>query len=292
MTEALQEKSAIQWFEVDTPVRGCATSLKKIKDVYSELNELSKREADRILGALAKPLDKSEEEFAGQKQQWRADAFKLTVSIIGGDDNVTKYGETESIFASDDLPHPINMIFFTNENSFKRNANGAVPPNLFRLWLHFAKPPLFDPNPLVSEPTANASKVFIKANDLAYFRAAQSIINNKLKRNLWYAPINEKFAYDIGLWFVWAPYLLYTITIYADKWLPDGGQYHTLRPAFYIYGVGIGVVFYRSLYGYLKWAFPVNVLAENKDTATRHRVIFSGLVLAIFGNAISHFFGF
>jgi hypothetical protein len=269
--ETLAQKSTAQWFEVHVPIRGCSTSLKQIKNVYSELNELNMREAERIIGQIPKPQEKTDEQFATDMAQLKKRAFKLTVSIIGGEDNVTKYGEDANIFDSTDLPSPINTMFFTNENAYKNQAGGASPPNFFRLWIHFTKPPLFDPNPLLSAPTPNPSMVTIKADDLAYFRATQSIINTKLKKNLWYAAIHEKFAYDIGLWFLWAPYLLYTITIYIDKLLPSASPLASFRTAFYIYGIGLGLIAYRALHGYLKWAFPVNILAENKDTAMKHR---------------------
>ena len=291
-TETLPSKSEIQWFEVDIPIRGCGTSLQTIRELYVELDTLNQREADRILGALPKLENTTADEFAENKAKLRSSAFCLTVSIVGGVDNVTKYGENATIFQSNDLPQPINTIFFTNENSYKRNANGASPPNFFRLWLNFDKPPLFDPNPLVSAPTQNASAVKLKAEDLTYFRAAQSIIKSKLSRNLWYGAIHEKFAYDVGLWFFFLPYWLYTITIYSDKWLPTSGPYATFRVAFFIYGIGTGLFTYRFLYSYFKWAYPVNILTDNKDTATKHRVFFGVVIVAILVNFISHFFGF
>ena len=35
--------------------------------------------------------------------------------------------------------------------------------------------------------------------------------------------------------------------------------------------IGMMLLFYRFLTSYAKWAFPVNVLAENKDRAAKHR---------------------
>ncbi len=120
------EQPITEWFEVDLPVRGYTLSLKQIRDVYRELQKLNAQEGERILATLAKTEGQSEEQFKGRIDELRGRAFRLTVSIIGGDENVTKYGETEGIFDSRDLPSPINTIFFTNENSFKRYGSIRV----------------------------------------------------------------------------------------------------------------------------------------------------------------------
>jgi len=111
------ERSTIEWFEVDLPVRGYSVSLKQIKDAYTELKILNCREAERILSTLARPSDKSEQESHDHLGELRRNAFNLTVSIIGSDDNITKYGEDEHIFDNADLPFPIKTIYFTNENA-------------------------------------------------------------------------------------------------------------------------------------------------------------------------------
>jgi hypothetical protein len=153
-----------------------------------ELDGLNQREADRILANLRKLPDQNEEEFKKYKVDVRPLAFKLTISILGGEDNVTKYGESADLFLNTDLPYPITTIFFTNENAYKGQAQGASPPNFYKLWLHFTKPPLFDHSPLLSAPTPNASTVKLKAEDLAYFRAAQSIVTRKLRRKFVVCP--------------------------------------------------------------------------------------------------------
>jgi hypothetical protein len=97
-------------------------------------------------------------------------------------------------------------------------ANGKPPPNGFQLWIHFGKPPLFDPNPLVAQPTLNTSNAKLKARDITYFRATQNVFNTLVnKHRHWYSFIHAKFAYDAGLWLLAAPYILYMITVYCDE---------------------------------------------------------------------------
>ncbi|WP_391564510.1 hypothetical protein [Sinorhizobium meliloti] len=271
-------------YEDEVPIRGCQLTLPQIKAVYRELQILTKKEGSRIVGSLVRPQDESEDDFTRRKQFLLDDAFRITVSIIGFDGQ-TAYSETEDIFESKNLPHPIRTIFFTNTSAFRRNTDGLDPHNRFSVWLHFDKPPLFDPNPLVSEPTRNHSIVSIRADDVGYFHAVQNIVRTKLRANKkWYSFIHEKFAYDIGVWFVALPCALYWVTVYSDYLFPPGSKQASFRIAFYIYGLGLSLLIYRALFGYIKWAFPVNILEENKDRATRHRLmagaIVSGLIIS------------
>jgi len=276
-----EAKGDIQWYEDIIPVRGCHLTLPRIKAAYRELWVLTKKQGDTIVGGLVKPEDMSDEDFAKRNEFLKDDAFRVTVSIIGFDGETT-FGSTEAIFDSKNLPQPIRTIFFTNVTAFRKHANGGDPPNQFSVWLHFDKPPLFDPNPLVSEPTKNSSEVQIRADDVGYFRAIQTIVSGKLRSNKKSLSfIHEKFAYDIGLWFLALPYALYWITIYNDYFFPVDGRHTSFRVAFYIYGMGISLLLYRALFGYLKWAFPVNILEENKDKATKHRYVLGGIVTSL-----------
>lgn len=274
-------KADIQWYEDDIPIRGCQLTLPQIKAAYRELAILTKREGDRIVDSLVKPEELNEQEFIERNQTLKNEAFLITVSIIGFDGQ-TVYAENEDIFDSKNLPIPIKTVYFTNENSFSRNANGNHPPNRFSFWIHFDKPPLFDPNPLVSEPTPNHSRVLIKADDVGFYRAAQKIVNIKLSSNKrWYSFIHDKFAYDVGVWFIALPYSLYWITVYSDYFFPSDGEHASFRIAFFIYGMGLSLLIYRSFFGYVKWAFPVNTLEENKDRATRHRITLGAIVFSL-----------
>lgn len=127
-TFSVAPKNSAEWFEVEVPIRGCVFSLKHIQLAYSELDRINQRECERAIAELKKPAEQSDADWASRLADIKARAFKLTVSIIGGDDNVTKYGETSEIFDDTDLPLPIKKIFFTNENSYKNMAGGNLPP--------------------------------------------------------------------------------------------------------------------------------------------------------------------
>ncbi|USG61111.1 hypothetical protein NBZ79_18300 [Sneathiella marina] len=276
-----------QWYEQDIPIRGCHLSFSQIKNAYRELSVLTKSEGEKIVDKLDKLEGESEEEFTKRKEFLKLDAFKVTVSIVGFDGQ-TVYGETETVFDSSNLPIPIKTIFFTNETSYRRNANRTLPNNRFSFWINFDKPPLFDPNPLVSSPTHNDSKAEIKAEDVIFFRAVQNILSEKLSSNKkWYSFVHEKFAYDAGVWLIAIPYALYWITIYSDSFFRSDDNLASFRIAFYIYASGLSLLFYRGLFSYIKWAFPVNILEENKDHATRHRLLLGAIMLGLIVSGVN-----
>ncbi|WP_342154546.1 hypothetical protein [Methylorubrum sp. SB2] len=286
------DEADVQFYEIDIPVRGCQFNLKLFKNVYRELQKISRKEADRIVDAFIQPPDKTLEQFEADKRHVKDRAFRLTVSVVGVDGQ-TSYGDTEKIFDLDTLPKPIDTIFITNENAFKPYASGQSPSNYFRLWVHFSKPPLIDGASLLSEPTPNASKTYIRADDITYFRAVQTIINKGLMKNRqWYYLIHGRAVYDVGFWLFALPYALYLITSKLDTYVPADGPYSSYRVAGFIYGIGIILVSYRVLMGYFKWAFPVNILEENNDQSLTHRIIFGGIILGVLGNALSSLLGF
>jgi hypothetical protein len=131
----------------------------------------------------------------------------------------------------------------------------------------------------------------IHSDDVTFFRAIQTIVSSKiLSKKKWDSFIHWKFAYDVGLWFVAFPYALYWVTVYCDYLLPPTSPHSSFRIAFYIYGLILGLIAYRALFGYLKWAFPVNVLEENKDGATRHRLLLGGIVTSLVVSGVRSIF--
>lgn len=275
----------IEWYEQRIDIRGCELTLADIKSAVRELSKVNRREGERIVATFKQPDDVPTERFLTDNQALLENAFRLTISIIGFS-GTTAYGEDASIFDSPNLPRPIRRIFFTNENAYRRNANNQLPANRFSVWLNFDKPPLVDATSLVSAPTPNESNITINANDVAFHRAVRDIVNSSfIAKRKWYSFIHKQFMYDVGLWFFAIPYILTITSISIEKYLTESGPYSHFRVAAFIYASGLGLVVYRALFGYLKWAFPVNSLVENNDLAFRHR-FFWGIILTLIGASI------
>lgn len=285
------ERKPIGWYEEVIPVRGCHLSLEDIKDVYRDLLTINKRFGEQMIAKLLVDPDMTDDQWTKHKQLLLDDAFRLTITVKGLRDQQL-YGEAVDIFDDPNLPRPIKSIYFTNATSFKRNANGNNPENSISVFLDFSKPALFDPSPLVSEATLNGGNVTVRAADITFYSAVQKVVEKNLTAHkTWYGAIHRNFAYDIGMWFIALPVALYFSAYYMDQIIPSGDKFELFRWPLFIYFVGLGVIFYRALTAYAKWAFPVNILKENTDRALRHRLALGGFVTWLLYSVASTIYG-
>lgn len=270
-----------EWFEEKIHIRGCRLSLSNIAEAYSELNDINLNVGKQEIEKLVRPEGVGDDEWQKHKEYVFGEAFRLTVTITGQQD-LQLYGDTVDVFSSKKLPLPIKQIYFTNETAFKGQANGNAPRDLFRISLDFDKPSLVDTGSFVSDPTPNGSNAFIQSEETMFFRAVQNVVNTKLRNHkTWYSFLHASFVYDIGLWLVALPLALYFSTHYMDVFIPKYGTSSSYRWAFFVYSIGMMLVGYRVLNAYSKWAFPVNVLVENNDKATKHRLLLGGMLCTI-----------
>ncbi|PWE30489.1 hypothetical protein DDZ14_15115 [Maritimibacter sp. 55A14] len=270
------KRNPVSWYEEVIPVRGCRLSLEDIKGLYRDLHSINKKFGEQTIATLKRDPELTNEQWDQHKSFLLDDAFCLTTTVNGLRDQKI-YAESVDIFDNLDLPKPIKSIFFTNVNSFKRNANGNEPINRIEVFLDFNKPDLFDPNPLVSAATPNDSYVTVNAQEITFFNAVQKAVEKKLTTHkTWYGAIHRNFAYDIGMWFIALPVSLCFSTYYMDQMIPAGSRFELFRWPLFIYFIGLSLIFYRALTAYAKWAFPVNILEENKDRAWNHRLVLGG----------------
>lgn len=286
-----RESFALEYYEEAIPIRGCSLTMANIQHLYRELQKINSEFGKSKVANLHRDYGLSDEEWERKKGHLLDDAFRLTTTVTGDRDQHI-YGEDETIFQSTDLTLPIKSIYFTNITAYKRHANGQIPQNAIEVTLDFGKPDLTDASLVVSEPTPNNSRVLIRAQDISFFRAARQIVDTKLANHRSrFGFLHVNFAYDFGLWLLALPSILLLATYYMDVLFPIGGTYSSYRWAFFVYVSGLGLLGYRFLNSYAKWAFPVNVLAENKDRAWRHRLILGGASLWIFYQIIDVIYG-
>lgn len=290
-TVIVPARNAIGWYEATIPIRGCALDLDQIKKFYSGLAKINREFGEKVIATLTKDPGLDDEQWSAKKKFLLDDAFRITITIRGHHDEQL-YGEDLNIFQVDNLPLPIRSIFLTNVSAWQRNAQNSDPPNRVNVLLDFGKPALVDPNPIVSEATPNNSSVTINAQDMTYFRAVRQLVDEKLLgRRTLYSMIHRNYAYDVGVWIVVLPAALLIATYYMDLWLPLDGPNASYRWAFFIYAIGTVLVGYRVLVSYTKWAFPVTLLKENKDSAWKHRAVIGGVVAWFFYKAVDIVWG-
>ncbi|WP_141246499.1 hypothetical protein [Actibacterium ureilyticum] len=285
------DRKPVGWYEEVIPVRGCRLSLENIKDVYRDLHAINRKFGEQVISTLSREPDLTDEQWEARKAFLLDDAFCLTITVNGLRDQQL-YGESAAVFDDPNLPEPIKSIFFTNSTAFQRHASGNTPKNRISVFLDFGKPEVFDPNPLVSAATPNEGNVTVNAQDITFFNAVQKAVEKKVTTHkTWYGAIHRNFAYDIGMWFVALPVSLYFSTYYMDQLIPVGAKFELFRWPLFIYFVGLSLILYRALTSYAKWAFPVNVLEENKDRALKHRLALGGFASWLFYKVASTVYG-
>ncbi|TKA97227.1 hypothetical protein FAZ78_07275 [Cereibacter changlensis] len=294
MTEdvlVVADRKPFGWYEEVLPVRGCVLSLEDIREVYRDLLAINRKYGEQIVATLQRDPDITNEQWEARKAFLLDNAFCLTITVNGLRDQQL-YGESAAVLADPNLPKPIKSIFFTNVNSFQRNANGSEPANRIEVLLDFGKPELFDPNPLVSAATPNESSIRVHAQDITFFSAVQKVVEKRItSKKAWYGAIHRNFAYDIGVWLFALPVALYFSAYYMNIILPLGGRFELFRWPLFVYLVGLMLLLYRALMAYAKWAFPVNVLEENKDRALKHRLTLGGFASWLFYKVASTAYG-
>lgn len=271
------DRKPVGWYSEVLPIRGCSLSLENIKQVYTDILAINRKFGEQVISTLPRDPNFTDDEWERRKAFLLDDAFCLSVTVNSLRDQQL-HGETLAVFDDPDLPMPIKSISFTNIDAFRRNANGNEPLNRVSVYLDFSKPDLFDPNPLVSEATPNNGNVTVSAQDITFFNAIQKAVEKKITTNkTWYAVIHRNYAYDVGLWLLALPLSLYFSAYYMDQLIPAGDALELFRWPLFIYFMGIFLIAYRAFMAYAKWAFPVNVLKENKDRALSHRLALASL---------------
>lgn len=270
------ERKPISWYDDVISVRGCHISLENIKDLFRDLQSINSQFGEKIIAQLNKRENMTDDQWKIHKEHLLSDAFCLTTTI-NTERDIQIYGENISLFDDSNIKYPIKSIFFTNVNSYKRNANGDEPINRFTVFVDFSKPAIFDPNILVSSATPNNGRITISAQDIMFFNAVQKSVEKHItSKKSWYSPLHQNFSYDLGMWLFALPISLYFSTFYMNEIIPENSQFSLFRWPLFLYFGGLSLIIYRTVIAYAKWAFPVNVLVENKDTAYKHRLALAG----------------
>jgi hypothetical protein len=160
------------------------------------------------------------------------------------------------------------------------------PENNFQVRIAFDKPALFDWSLVLTAPTPNVSNLTGKSFDMTFANAVvatvMKIVERKKKR---FTFLHAPYSYDLGLWFFGMPLVLYWSARLMSKF-PMAAEIADLKVPIWIYLTVIGIFLYRFLFLYSKWAFPINVLKYNRDSAARHRIFLSLIVMGLIGNVL------
>jgi hypothetical protein len=285
----MQKPQAIQTFQIQRPIRGTRVTLAILRRIYSDLSRVVEKKGDEFISGMKMPEGYTQEKFELDKAAVRLNAFKVTVTLASPT-GANIYGESIDVFSADFIPTPLTSVFMTNNTAYASTFK-SNPQDSFTLLLDFGKPPVFDWSSFVSNPTANNSNLSISGLDLTFVRSVESSIVNAIQdqRPFWKF-IHAPFAYDIGLWFLAMPYGIYASTKIITSLVSRFPSFDDYKLALYIYAFVLFLSVYRFLFQYIKWIFPLNVYAENKDSSALHRSVIGAIVVGLIGKLIYDFF--
>ena len=253
------------------PLRSISLSWSDVIRIFERLLRHVNEQADQEIGQFVKPESQTEAQFEAYKEKTRADAFRITVTIRGRD-NESLFGDDVELFHSSNLPDVISLIYMTNAVAYKGVA-GIKPLNAFELQLDFSKPPLLDSSNLVSRPTQNLSHLTVDGDRDSWVAsisdAVMGVIDNRRNKRTW---VHRAFVYDFGLLLLGLPAGLYgcwRLSGLIENYLGSINSF--LSAAGYLYVVVAIAWAYRIFFGYTKWAFPTVELIDGKDSAKKHR---------------------
>jgi hypothetical protein len=280
----IEQDTLLTTFEIVKPLRGYSFDLEDMKRIFSALKVFTDKERETFLTQVTQPSGMKDEEFAQKKEKIRDNAFKVTVTIFGADGE-NRFGSSEQLFDPANLPAIIRGVYMTNRTAYQ-GMFGREPTNNFQVNISFEKPSLFDWSLVLSAPTPNISNLTVKSFDMTFANAivatVMKVVTRKKKR---FALLHAPYSYDVGLWFFGMPLLLYWSARLMSKF-PTTSGFADLKVPVWIYLTVVGIFSYKFLFLYSKWAFPINVLAYNNDSAARHRTFLFVSVTGLIGSAL------
>ncbi|RUT85550.1 MULTISPECIES: hypothetical protein [unclassified Mesorhizobium] len=272
------------------PLNSYTVSIGNIRKIYRGLQRLVDEEADLEIARWAPLTDQTQEEFEARKTQVRKLAFRVTITV-NRENGSSTYGDTEDIFDLSGHDSFVASIFMTNKTAFRREAN-TDPVNWFELLFDFSQPALMDANSIVSSPTRNASGFQINGSREGWLAGIERLVLNQIdKKHKLRRFFHGPFVYDYGLIFFGMPLAIYTCWILVP--FVNGvisSQSNILGNGTYVYIVLASLWFYRVLFGYTKWAFPLVEMKEQQKRPKLHRRFWWGLVILLSGKIFWDFF--
>ena len=256
----------------DIKYEALAFALVDVQRIFERLLVQVNDQAEVELGALQKQANETDEGLSARKEDLRRRVFRITVTIFGTDGSQL-FGDDASLFVSPNRPTQVRSIYMTNVTAYQ-GVTSQRPINFFELLLDFSRPPLLDPNRLVSSPTANDSNLSVGGQRDAWVAAVVEAVDGVLRerrtRRSW---VHRAFIYDVGQLLIGVPLGFYVCLKLSGLVNRVSNIPPFLGAALYVYLFFIALWAYRVLFGYTRWAFPSVELTDNRDSAQVHRAV-------------------
>ena len=227
--------------------------------------------------------DQTEEAFLANKKILR-EGFFLLLNVTGGD-GVILTGNIATVFDSPNFPDEVASIYFDMGNPL-RLAHNYTTRNKCVLFLEFTRPEIFNFSLMPSQETPNESNVVVQGTDATWVHGVYHEIEKYIvdhPSTTWI--LHRQTTYDLFLWTLGFPlgfWICFRMSALILKMTPSP----FLSAALYVYLFVVFLLSFRILFHYARWIWPLVEFRGPKNKSIKHKLLWSGLALSLFGSAV------
>ena len=277
-----QQNQAILTTELSEQIAACAFSKADLQSICEKLQESSYEAAEEEVSHYM-PLDRPQEQISADREMLRL-GFELQVAVRGIGDKLV-VGTIPVVFHSPRFPDKVKSLYINSESKL-RNQYNWLPRNHFELLLDFNKPELFNLSLSPSVSTPNTSDIFVTGRNETWvngvYHAVMEFVKSRKTRRRF---LHRRGIYDLLAIFIGFPFAFW-IAFKLSGWINSlfGGFSVFVRNGAYVFLFLVSLNFFKALFDYARWTFPILEYKGTTDTARKHRYILGMLALAVFGN--------
>lgn len=209
--------------------------------------------------------------------------LRMTVT---GYQNEELFGTIDELFQSVSFPEQVKTIYVVSDLTY-RIPYKYHPENLFKLFIDFSKPKVFDFSFQPNERTPNDSQFEVQGSDNTWvngvFHEIDAYIRNKPSK---FSKAHRGSIYDFLVWFFGIPFGFYV----CYKAIGMHFQFVEKHPFFesilLTYCFFLSLFILRMLFHYFRWVYPMIEYKGKKERSIGHQAALLSITLGIIGKII------
>ena len=273
------EKQPLIKNKLTCPITSLSIEKSDLSKLLQILQERS-RTAGEIEVANFQQLDQTDEIYKENKKIVK-DGFELKMTLLSPDGQEF-YGTIDDVFNSPNFPDQIKSIFIGSQIPLQVSCS-YYPRNSFQLFLDFSKPGLFNLSFLPSQATPNESNITVQGYDSTWVNGVYHEFNTFIKKHpsrfTW---IHKHSVYDFLVWGFGLPFGFWTTYRLSNFLTNVFGKFSSfVQNAAYVYVFLASLIFFRLLFHYARWVWPLVEYRSPRNAALKHRVTLGIITLGI-----------
>lgn len=226
-----------------------------LKKFCDTLQERSHSASEIEIGTLQQKEDESVEQFEKEKKIIK-DAFELKITVSGKDGESLR-GTINDVFSSVNFPEEVKSLYVDSESTLRYTHN-YYPSNLFKIFLDFNKPKIFDFSLMPSQSTPNGSNIEVNGYDPTWVNGVFSEIKKFVdSRSSTLSIVHSHSIYDIMLWVLGLPASFWVCNKLSTQINAVFSTNTFATSALYLYTFLVTLFIFRVLFHYLRWVCPL-----------------------------------